>query len=177
LLLIVKAAARLHSAAAAAFALELADIDISSRHVQRIAGEIGDELIHQRDDKVVLRRRRELPVRLAATPEVVAVEIDGGHLRTREGNSGPGVHQKQNKEDKIACLVSLKSAVQETDPQPEPPQSFLEPRRVQRLVQQMKGQSTDKPQEEPEQEDASTPAQTPAAPQPRPAAPGATSSM
>jgi hypothetical protein len=169
--MIAKAAGRLPSAEAAAFALELADVKISSRHVQRIAQQIGGELIRQRDHHVAQRRRRELPVRVAVTPEVVAVEVDGGRLWTRQGDGGPGVHQEQNKEDKIACLVSLQSRVSEGDPQPEPPESFLQPRRVQRLVQQMKGQSADTPQEEPEQEDASTPVAQPAARDERPGAP------
>jgi hypothetical protein len=171
LLLIAKAVGRLHSAAAAAFALGLADIDISARHVQRIAQEIGDELIHQRDYQVVARRRRELPVRVASTPEVVAAEIDGGRLRTRTAGQGPGVHDEQNQEDKIACLVSLNSQVQDSDPQPEPPESFLEPRRVQRLVQQMKGQSADTPPEESQPEEVSTPAAADAASAERPGAP------
>jgi hypothetical protein len=136
----------------------LADVTISSRHVQRVAKEVGDELIDQRDRQVVSRRRRELPVRVAVTPEVVACELDGGRLRTREAGQGPGVHEQQNKEDKVACLVSLKSQVHEGDPRPEPPESFLEPRRVQRLVQQMKGQSGEASQEASQQEDASTPA-------------------
>jgi len=95
-------------------------------------------MIAQRDQKVVQRRRRELPVRVSVTPEVVAVEVDGGRLRTRANDGGPGVHQPQNKEDKLACLVTLQSSVSEPDPQPEPPEMFREPRRVQRLVQQMK---------------------------------------
>jgi hypothetical protein len=107
---------------------------------------------------------------VASLPDAVAAEIDGGRLWTREGDGGPGVHQEQNKEDKIACLVSLQSQVHESDPQPEPPESFLEPRRVQRLVQQMKGLSADTPQEEPEQEDAPTPAETPAVSEARPGA-------
>jgi hypothetical protein len=61
--------------------------------------------------------------------------------------SWAGVHEHQNKEDKVACLVTLKSEAHQADPQPEPPESFLRPRRVQRLVQ-MRGQSGDKPQEE-----------------------------
>jgi hypothetical protein len=171
LLLIAKAAARLPSAEAAAFALGLADIDISSRHVQRVAQQIGDELTRQRDHKVARRRRRELAVRVASLPDTVAAEIDGGRLRTREAGRGQGVHDKQSKEDKVACLVSLKSQVYESDPQPEPPESFLEPRRVQRLVQQMKGQSADTTQDESEQEDASTPDAPPAPPVERPGAP------
>ena len=158
--MIAEAAARLHSFADAAFALNLADIPISSRHVQRIATEIGTELAKRRDEKVAQRRRRELPVRVAATPEVVAVEVDGGRLRTREEGAGPGVHGKQNKEDKVACLVSLQSETHQDDPQPEPPESFLEPRRVQRLVQAMKGQAGDKPQEEAAQEEKAIPPET-----------------
>jgi hypothetical protein len=159
--MIAEADAKLHSGAAAAFALHLAGVEISSRHVQRIAAEIGAEMAKQRDHKAVQQRRRQLPVRVASTPEAVAVEVDGGRMRTREVACGPGVHQQQNKEDKIACLVTLQSQVHETDPQPEPPQSFLEPRRVQRLVQQMQGLSGDRPQEEAEQED------TPMAEQPQ----------
>jgi hypothetical protein len=160
--MIAQAAARLHSAADAGFALHLAGVEISSRHVQRLAAELGAELAQERDRKAAQQRRRELPVRVAAPPAVVAVEVDGGRLRTRAVNCGPGVHQPQNKEDKIACLVSLTSVVQEQDPQPEPPPSFLKPRRVQRLVQQMQGLSGDKPAEEaePEEEASSQAAET-----------------
>jgi len=168
---ITEAAARLHSFADASFALHLAGVEISSRHVQRIAREIGAAWAQQRDHKAAQQRRRELPVRVAATPEVAAVEVDGGRLRTREAGCGPGVHQRQNKEDKIACLVSLNSAVQEQDPQPPPPPSFLEPRRVQRLVQPRQGLSAEKPPEEEEPEETSTPAPPEAAPPERSPAP------
>ena len=156
---IAEAAARLQSAAEATFALHLAGIEISSRHLQRLAREIGGALAQQRDHKALQHRRRALPARVATAPAVVAVEVDGGRLRTREVGCGPGVHQQQNKEDKIACLVTLTSVVHPTDPQPQPPPSFLEPRRVQRLVQQMQGLSGDKPQDESGQEDASLPPQ------------------
>ncbi|MCI0464506.1 MAG: LysR family transcriptional regulator [Gemmataceae bacterium] len=161
--MIAEVAARLQSAADASFALHLAGVAISCRHVQRLAAEIGTAMAQERDHKAIQHRRRALPARVAAEPEVVAVEVDGGRLRTREVGCGPGVHAYQNKEDKMACLVTLKSAVHETDPQPEPPESFLEPRRVQRLVQQMQGLSGDKPQEESGQEDGSTPEQPQAA--------------
>lgn len=156
--MICQAAARLQSCADAAFALELADVHVSSRHVQRIASEVGSEMANKRDEKVAQRRRRELPVRVAATPEAVAVEVDGGRVRTRAVGQGPGVHEQQNKEDKIACFVTLSSQQEhQADPQPEPPESFLEPRRVQRLVRQMQGQAGERPQEEETQEDAAMP--------------------
>lgn len=98
---------------------------------------------------------------MAAPPEVVAVEVDGGRLRTRAVGCGPGVHQPKNKEDKIACLVTLKSDRHEQDPQPEPPPSFMEPRRVQRLVRGIKGLPGEHPDEGDEPEKASEAASAP----------------
>jgi hypothetical protein len=130
---------RLDSDTQATFAVNLAGIRISRSQVQRIAKQLGTELVRERDVKVVRRRRRELPVRVPVTPEVVAVEVDGGRLRTRAGGQGPGVHDVQSKEDKVACLATLRSQTSEHDPEPEPPPGFRQPRRVRRLVQQMKG--------------------------------------
>jgi hypothetical protein len=156
--MISKAAGRLQSHDDAAFALDLADVQISARHVQRIASEVGAELASKPDKKVILQRCRELPVRVPAIPDAVAAEVDGGRLRTRATGEGPGVYEQQNKEDKVACFVTLSTQEHQADPQPEPPESFLEPRRVQRLVQQMQGQSGDRPQEEERQGDTNTPA-------------------
>jgi hypothetical protein len=131
----------MRSYADATWALRLAGIDISCRQVTRIAEEIGDELVQQRQAKVVQRRRRQLPPQQATAPEAVAVEVDGGRLRTRASGCGPGVHQPEGKEHKVACLIPVSSQPHEQDPQPEPPESFLQPRRVQRLVRQLKGQA------------------------------------
>ena len=163
--IIVEAAGRLPSFADAAFALHLAGVDISPRHLGRIAHEIGGELAQKRDGQAVARRRRQLPARVAAAPEVAAVEVDGGRLRTRAAASGPGVHQPQSKEDKVACLVSLHSDRHEQDPQPEPPPAFTQPRRVQRLVRQMKGLPGEHPAE------TAGPGGAPEPPDPEPKAP------
>jgi hypothetical protein len=139
---IVEAAGRLGSAAQAAIALRLlAKLDISVRHVTRLTNQIGTELAAQRDQEVEQQRRRQLPAAVATPPAVAVVEVDGGRLNTRQVGCGPGVHQVQAKEDKVACLISMASQKHQQDPQPEPPSSFLEPRRVQRLVQQIKSQS------------------------------------
>jgi len=135
-------AARLGSFADAAFALTQTGLPLSAQHVRTLATQVGGELVEQRDRKAG-RNRNELPARVAATPAVVAVEVDGGRIRTRATGAGPGVRRAQNKEDKIACLVTLQSAVSARDPQPEPPPSLLLPRRVERLVQQMAGQAGD----------------------------------
>jgi hypothetical protein len=140
----------------AAFALQLAGVSISPRHIRHLTVLIGDELAATRDAQAVAHRRRQLQPDGAAPPPAVvaAVEVDGGRLRTRATGCGPGVHEAQNKEDKIACLVSLPSDTHAQDPQPEPPPSFQEPRRVQRLVQKMKGLSGETPAAKDEPADA-----------------------
>jgi hypothetical protein len=147
---IVTAAARLDSFADAAFAVGLTGLSISPRHVQQLTDEVGAELARQRDDKAAQRRRRQLKPRVGQTPAAVAVEVDGGRVRTRATGKGRGVHQAENKEDKIACLATLDSVEHSVDPQPEPPASFLQPRRVQRLVQQMAGQAGEPSRDDPE---------------------------
>jgi hypothetical protein len=160
---IVTAGGRLHSFADAAFALSLSGLSISARHVQQLTREVGTDLAQARDEQAQKRRRRQLSPRVAVTPEVVAVEVDGGRLRTRATDSGRGVHAAENKEDKIACLVTLTNNEHAADPQPEPPPSFVQPRRIQRLVRQMAGQASDPraaadaPAEEPEAEAAAPP--------------------
>jgi hypothetical protein len=133
----------LHSFADAAFALSLSGLSISARHVQQLTHEVGMDLAQARDEQAQKRRQRQLSPRVAAPPAVVAVEVDGGRLRTRTADSGRGVHGAENKEDKIACLVTLTDSEHAEDPQPEPPLSFVQPRRIQRLMQQMAGQAGD----------------------------------
>ena len=83
-------------------------------------------------------------------PEAVVVEVDGGRIRTRAAGATTGVHDPQNKEDKIACLATLSGPAFTADPCPEPPDALLCPRRVQRLVAQVKGISGEvKPQQPP----------------------------
>jgi hypothetical protein len=167
---VVAAGGRLHSFADAAFALGLSGLSISARHVQQLAQEVGTDLARARDEQVPKRWHRQLAPRVAAAPEAVVVEVDGGRLRTRAAGRGRGVHAAENKEDKIACLVTLQSVEHAEDPQPEPPESFVQPRRVVRLVQQMAGQASDPlaaaPPAEPEAEPApATPtAEAPAPP-------------
>jgi len=162
----------LHSFADAAFALRLCGLSISARHVQQLTQEVGTDLARARAEQAQQRRRRQLSPRVASTPEVVAVEVDGGRLRTRAPDHGQGVHEAENKENKIACLVTLTSTEHTEDPQPEPPLSFVQPRRVQRLVQQMAGQASDPlaAADAPEESAAGEASATPAAALPDPVA-------
>lgn len=166
-----EAAARRHAFADAAFALHRAGIEISARHVQRSAAARGAELAPARDHPAAPQRRRELPARVAAPPEVVAVAVEGGRRRTRAGHGGPGVHPPQNQEDQIACLVSRHRAVPEPDRPPEPSPSFREPWRVPRLVPPMPGWSRDQPPAAAGPEAPSPAEPPPAAPHERPPSP------
>ena len=149
---VVTAAARFSSFRDATDAVRMSGIDISESQVRRLAHEVGAELIEQRDRKVIAHRRRQLPTRVAVIPDAVAVEVDGGRIRTRAAGRGPGVHDAQNKEDKVAALVTLTSSTFAHDPCPEPPELFQCPRRVKRLVTQMKGQAGEaNPQEIPDE--------------------------
>jgi hypothetical protein len=159
---IVTAAARLHSYADAAFALSLSGLSISPRHVQQLTQEVGTELAAARDAQAEARRHRVLEPRVATTPAVVVVEVDGGRLRTRATGCGPGVHQAEGKEDKIACLATLREVAADVDPCPEPPPSFVEPRRIQRLVTQMKGSASEAKSQENPGDAADSSSETPA---------------
>lgn len=140
---VVTAAARFSSFRDATDAVRMAGIDVSESQVRRLAHEVGQELIDERDRQAVEHRRRHLPARTEVVPQAVVVEVDGGRIRTRAAGSAAGVHDAQNKEDKIACLATLTGPTFATDPCPEPPESLLCPRRVQRLVGQMKGQAAE----------------------------------
>lgn len=146
-----------------------ADVASSGRHVQRLTQEVGAELARQRDAQADQYRRRELPSRVQEPPPVVVVETDGGRLGTRQAGAGPGVHQAQAKEDKIACLVSMRSDTHDVDPQPQPPVAFRDCRRGARLVQQFQGQTTPAADESVVTEpSADTASRTEAADRPRP---------
>jgi hypothetical protein len=139
---LVRLAGQLSSAEQAAVALrEAADVAISGRQVQRLTREVGDDLVRQRDAQAVQHRRRQLVPRVQAAPPLAVVEVDGGRLGTRAAGAGPGVHQPQAKEDKIACLISMRSETAAEDPQPEPPPAFRDAPRVARLVRQLKAQA------------------------------------
>jgi hypothetical protein len=137
----------------------MAGVRISANQVRRLAREVGHELIAQRDQKVVEHRRRQLEPRTEVIPEAVVVEIDGGRIRTRAAGAGPGVHEAQNKEDKVACLATLSGPTFGAGPCPEPPDAFPCPRRVRRLVAQMKGPAGGAPA--PENRDEPAPAVPP----------------
>jgi hypothetical protein len=112
----------------------LSDLSISGRHVNRLAEEIGLEMAAQRDRAVedFVHHRRQPPT--APAPEVAVIGLDGGRTLTRESGQGTGVHGHGWKEDKVACLQTMKGETFSTDPHPEPPRCFLDAPKVDEMV-------------------------------------------
>ena len=115
----------------------LCELPISGRHVNRLAEEVGLEMAVQRDQATedYIHHRRETPT--AAVPEVVAIGLDGGRVLTRTSGQGPGVHEQGWKEDKVACLLTLKGATFSADPHPLPPKCFLDAPKVDEMVREI----------------------------------------
>lgn len=133
---IVHAGATLPSFELAAKALQLlADVAISGRHVGRLTEVIGAELVATRDAQAEAHRLRKLGAHVPNVPSAVAVEVDGGRYQRRAEGRGCGARDPQWREDKVACLITLESKTHDTDPQPEPPECFLDRKRVGRLTQ------------------------------------------
>lgn len=99
----------------------------------------GAELVAERDTRAEAHRVRKLAPQVPNTPAVVAVEVDGGRYQRRAEGLGCGARAPQWREDKVACLVTLSSDTHEADPQPEPPECFLDRRHVGRMARCPRG--------------------------------------
>ncbi|QJW92533.1 hypothetical protein [Frigoriglobus tundricola] len=113
----------------------LAEVSISGRHVGRLTETIGAELAARRDEHAEAHRRRQLDAQVPNVPSVVAVEVDGGRYQRRAEGQGCGARDPHWREDKVACLVTLEGPTCETDPQPEPPECFLDRKHVGNMTQ------------------------------------------
>jgi hypothetical protein len=135
---IVQAAGQVKSHRLAAQVLGVVgEISISGRHVNRLTEEMGTELKEKRarETEDYVHHRRHKPNQPA--PQLVAVALDGGRVMTRESGQGAGVHGKQWKEDKVACLLTLEGQTFVEDPHPQPPRCFLDAPEVDKLVREI----------------------------------------
>lgn len=114
---------------------DLAGIQASPNTIERICIDAGGDLQNAADEdwKNVLTGQ-------SIAPSLAIVSYDGGRIRTREPNQGPGVHLsgKGWNETKNAIIVSATSAVSEVDPEPQPPKCFFNPDHVAKLTEQAK---------------------------------------
>ncbi len=117
---------------------KLAEVKVSHMQVARLTQETGEELINEQAQQVELHRRRELPVENETPVEIACVEVDGGRIRTRAAQAGPGVHDEQWKESKVGCLWRMSGPTFEEDPHPLPPRSFLDQKHVYKMAREIK---------------------------------------
>lgn len=113
------------------------EFSISGRHINRLTEAIGTEMAAQRDQATedYVHHRRQPATEPA--PPLVSISLDGGRVMTRATGQGVGVHQQQWKEDKVACLLTLRGETFAADPHPEPPKCFLDAPTVDKLVRDL----------------------------------------
>lgn len=126
------------SFAAAAQSLQrLAECSISDRHVERLTQRLGRERAAARDRAAAAMQQRTLRSSYKQAPAVAVVMLDAGKAQFRQEDAGPGVHQPHWGDTKVACLQTYSDVSFDKDPQPDPPEAFLDPRRVERLCREM----------------------------------------
>lgn len=140
---------------------------VSANTIDRISQEVGAELAAAQENEWRGVLSGEVPV-----PEVAIVEYDGGRMRTRVMDCGPGVHLdgKGWNETKNAILVSAASATSAVDPQPDPPACFVNPQHVAKLTETAKTkENTSENEDLPDRRSRAKPQRKRRAKQPRPA--------
>ncbi len=109
---------------------------VSAKTIERIVHDVGHELAQRRDASP--KTEDALALRPKDRPELAVVECDGGRVRTREPDHGPGVHLSNEsgwRETKNACLIRAKRQTFDHDPQPEPPECFCDPTHVAKIAE------------------------------------------
>lgn len=147
----------------AAVALEVVgEISISAMQINNLASEVGQEMAADRDARTQQYVEQPLP-RQATTvdvpPDLAAVFFDGGRMRTRQTDQGPGVHEPCWRETKNAAFHRMRSNSFDEDPQGELPECFRNEAYVKKLVGGLKNLK----KEGREEEDASAAKSTEAA--------------
>lgn len=108
---------------------------VSTNTIERICLDVGEELEAAEQQKWKSVINGEVPI-----PSLAIVEFDGGRIRTRQTDCGPGVHLESTgwNETKNAIFVSANSEPSEVDPQPEPPACFLDREHMAELAESTK---------------------------------------
>ena len=110
-------------------------LNVSPNTIERICLDVGADLVEAEQTQWESVLTGEVPV-----PQVAIVEFDGGRIRTRKEDCGPGVHlaAKGWNETKNAIFVSASSETSDRDPDPEPPACFLDAEHVAKLTEKAK---------------------------------------
>ncbi len=115
----------------------LAEFSISAKHVECLTERLGREREAERDQAAKAMKARKLRSSYKQPPAVAVVMVDAGKAQFREEDAGPGAHKPHWGDVKVACLQTYTNVEHKQDPQPEPPEAFLDPARVERLCREM----------------------------------------
>lgn len=116
---------------------------LSIKTVARISQDVGNELVQARDGTPRTVPVQGLNTSPEAPPELAVVQCDGGRIRTREPGRGPGVHGEAWRESKNACLVRMSRKAFLSDPHPELPTCFCNPRHMAKIAEKEAPQASD----------------------------------
>ena len=106
--------------------------EVSAKTIERVTLTVGKELAELRDAET---GDNLLGGAIEAPPKLAVVESDGGRIQTRAEGCPPGVHGKQWRETKNACLLRMTHATFDKDPHPELPRAFCDPKKVAKLAE------------------------------------------
>jgi hypothetical protein len=136
--------------------LKLAEMQVSTKQVERVCHRIGAERLAQRDrdvsayEELPLVDRKSAPAGVTAPPasQVAVVGCDGGRLQilerkgraieTEEAEADEGRSGKHWREDKIGLAMTMASEESASDPCPEIPASFVDVTRIAKLARELK---------------------------------------
>ena len=124
----------------------LAEISISTSHIQRLTTRIGMEFTEQ--DVQYSDLLEEVKEQSDTQIEFASISVDGGRAQIREEDCGAGVHNPAWLETKVACMQILESKENRDDPHPELPRIFLDKKSIKHMVAGMKGKSGSNVQED-----------------------------
>lgn len=125
---------------------KLAELKISSKHVQRITERLGGERQYNRDQEVREFRAGRLKPKYKESPATVAVHLDAGKIQMRNDDGAPGVRGPHWCDTKVGCLATYPGVEYDHDPHPTPPAVFLNQTAVKKLCSEM--DRGDRPAEE-----------------------------
>jgi hypothetical protein len=141
---------------------ELGDRSVSAKQVERLTRRIGEERVAERDARTSAFQALPLAEKFdappgAPPPDLAVVMVDGGRLQILERTGGPAAAAAETpsapasaaaeeaweeervavghwREDKVALLLTMRSAVSDADPCPDIPPSFLDATRIPELA-------------------------------------------
>lgn len=133
--------------------LELAEVDVSTKKVERLTQQIGSERVTERSEEVTafeklpLADKHQTPAG-TASPQIAVVMADGGRLQILERGKTLAAEDnepvprgresgKHWREDKAALLLTIASEVSIRDPCPQIPETFVDPTRILKLAREI----------------------------------------